>query len=382
MPLLPLAAHSILGVPEAMAWCTSAALFAAVAGFAAPTASAEPGSEPRTGLSTLVETPLGKVQGFMGEGNTLEWRGIPYAAPPTGQRRWRSPEPPANWTDVLDATEYAADCAQFGPAWVSLAPKDSQAPCHNNIQGCVNWTWSNATSEDCLYVNVYQSADAAPAPRPVVVYFAAGALEWGSGDDLENSGEGIGSKPGWKDVILVTLNYRKGIFGFLASDELKKRDARNTAGLFGMQDQTMALRWVRQNIGAFGGDASRVTLFGESAGATSVSLHMVMPESQGLFHGAIMDSGSFNQWTYRPWCERTSERTSERAAVLSSSRSFSSACPEPVLANQRISEESRSKRGFSPCSAGATRQISTPPSSSSSAAMPGKEDASFCAILY
>lgn len=86
-----------------------------------------------------------------------------------------------------------------------------QAPCHNNLAGCVNWTWSNATSEDCLYVNVYKSAAAAAAPRPVVVYFAAGALEWGAGDDLENSGEGLGNKPGWKDVILVTLNYRKGI---------------------------------------------------------------------------------------------------------------------------------------------------------------------------
>ena len=246
-------------------------------------------------VSTLVTTPLGKVQGYTGANDTLIWRGIPYAEAPTGPNRWRSPKPAKAWTTTLKATQFAADCAQFGPAWTSLAPRNSQAPCHNNMKGCVNRTWSNSTSEDCLYANVYSSAAPAPAPRPVIVYFAAGALEWGAGNDLENSGEGLGAKPGWKDVILVTLNYRKGIFGFLASDELKARDEKKTAGVFGLQDQTMALKWVQANIAAFGGDPKRVTLFGESAGATSVSLHMVMPESQGTFHGAIMDSGSFNQ---------------------------------------------------------------------------------------
>lgn len=98
---------------------------------------------------------------------------------------------------------------------------------------------------------------------------------------------------------------RKGIFGFLASDELRARDERNTSGVFGLQDQTLALEWVKGHIASFNGDPNRVTLFGESAGATSVSMHMVMPDSAGLFHGAMIDSGAFNQWTYRPWSDAT-----------------------------------------------------------------------------
>lgn len=112
---------------------------------------------------TLVKTPLGEVQGLEREA-TLLWRGIPYAQPPVADLRWRSPRPPVSWKGVRPATAFAPDCAQFGPAWVSLAPENSQAPCHNNIAGCVNWTWSNATSEDCLYANVYRSA--APAKVP------------------------------------------------------------------------------------------------------------------------------------------------------------------------------------------------------------------------
>tara|TARA_B100000519_G_scaffold180964_1_gene172948 strand:- start:64 stop:618 length:555 start_codon:yes stop_codon:yes gene_type:complete len=93
------------------------------------------------------------------------------------------------------------------------------------------------------------------------------------------------------------------IFGFLASEDLKSRDERKTAGNFGLQDQSLGLEWVKANIAAFGGDPARVTLFGESAGATSVSMHLVMPDSRGLFHGAMIDSGAFNQWTYRPWSD-------------------------------------------------------------------------------
>ena len=253
---------------------------------------------------TLVNLSSGAVWGVVAN-HTLMWRGIPYAQAPTGERRWRSPLPAKSWAGVKEAKAFAPACAQLGPAWTSLAPPNSQAPCHNNMAGCVNWTWSNATSEDCLYANVYRSSVNASQPRPVVVYFAAGAFEWGSANDQENSGEGLGVKPGWQDVVFVTLNYRKGIFGFLASEELKSRDERKTAGNFGLQDQSLGLQWVKQNIAAFGGDPARVTLFGESAGATSVSMHLVMPDSRGLFHGAMIDSGAFNQWTYRPWSDST-----------------------------------------------------------------------------
>ena len=161
---------------------------------------------------TLVQLGSGHVQGVADVANrTLMWRGIPYAQAPTGDRRWRSPLPAKSWAGVKEAKAFGPACAQLGPAWTSLAPPNSQAPCHNNMAGCVNWTWSNATSEDCLYANVYRSSVNASRPRPVVVYFAAGAFEWGSANDQENSGEGLGVKPGWQDVVFVTLNYRKGV---------------------------------------------------------------------------------------------------------------------------------------------------------------------------
>jgi hypothetical protein len=153
---------------------------------------------------TLVTTPSGVVQGARAPNNTLIWRGIPYAEPPTGPLRWRSPKPAAPWNGTLQAREFKPNCAQLGPAWVSL--HGAVQDCHNYMKGCVNWTWSNATSEDCLYINVHQSATPAPKPRPVVVYFAAGAFEWGAANDAENSGDNLGAKPGWEDVILVTLN--------------------------------------------------------------------------------------------------------------------------------------------------------------------------------
>eukprot|EP01050_Picozoa_sp_SAG11_P008510 SAG11_NODE_755_length_7329_cov_6.741355_2_plen_210_part_00 len=151
--------------------------------------------------------------------------------------------------------------------------------------GCPNITWSNATSEDCLFLNVYAPQPPAAGKAsgyPVVVYFPAGAFQWGAGNDAENNGYHKSITPGWKDIVFVSANYRAGIFGFLASESLSKRSGDNSSGLFGMHDQTMVLRWVQENIAAFGGDPKRVMIFGESAGATSMSLHLVMPENAGL----------------------------------------------------------------------------------------------------
>lgn len=193
-------------------------------------------------------------------------------------------------------------CAtQIGPGWASLGGliKD----CHDFVHGCPNMTWSNATSEDCLTLNVYSPARSSDASAgfPVVVYFPAGAFQWGASNDEENNGYHKSITPGWRSTVFVSANYRTGIFGFLASDSLRKRSGDNSSGLLGVHDQTTVLNWVKNNIAAFGGDPKRVMIFGESAGATSMSLHLVMPESKGLYHAVAIDSGAFNQWAYRSW---------------------------------------------------------------------------------
>jgi para-nitrobenzyl esterase len=150
-----------------------------------------------------------------------------------------------------------------------------------------------------VYAPETQDPDA--PPLPVIVYYPSGAFQWGAANDGESNAFSKAQAAGWKDVILVTINYRTGIFGFLASPGLSARSGDNSSGLFGIHDQTMGLKWIQKNIGAFGGDKDRVMIFGESAGATSMSLHLVMPESAGLFHAVAIDSGAFNQWTYRSW---------------------------------------------------------------------------------
>jgi carboxylesterase type B len=245
-------------------------------------------------------------------------------------QRWRKTVPKTKLSAPLDTKKYARDCAQIGPGWPSLGGMIKD--CHNFMQGCPNMTWSNATSEDCLYLNVYapeSSTDSSPK-LPVIVYFPSGAFQWGASNDWENNAYKKAENLGWKDVLLVTSAYRTGIFGFLASPGLSARSGDNSSGLFGIHDQTMVLKWIQRNIGAFGGvrrtpfwshfiallktinlprqardkhkeklrnrrrfvqDKDRVMIYGESAGATSMSLHLVMPESAGLFHAVAIDSG-------------------------------------------------------------------------------------------
>jgi para-nitrobenzyl esterase len=251
--------------------------------------------------------PAGTFVGFLQNGTKI-WRGIPYAEPPVKDLRWMKTVKKARIEGKLEAKSFGASCAQLGPAWPSLGGTGgAKVPCQNPMMGCPNLTWSNLTSEDCLFLNVYAPGTTATdqpgvdAAFPVVVYFPAGAFEWGSSDDAENNGWRKSLTPGWKDTVLVTANYRDGILGFLASESLSKRSGDNSSGLFGVHDQTTVLQWVQENIAAFGGDPKRVMIFGESAGATSMTLHLVMPESAGLYHAVAIDSGAFNQWAYRSW---------------------------------------------------------------------------------
>jgi para-nitrobenzyl esterase len=175
-----------------------------------------------------------------------------------GDLRWRAPKPPAAWSDVRKADKFSAACVQRQPN----------------------------TSEDCLYLNIYTTAKTANDRRPVMVWIHGGALTGGSGSIYD--GEALAKK----GVVVVTVNYRLGVFGFLAHPELTKESDRNASGNYGLLDQIAALEWVQKNIAVFGGDPKRVTIFGESAGSWSVNYMMATPLARGLFQRVIGESGA------------------------------------------------------------------------------------------
>ncbi len=219
-------------------------------------------SEPE--LPTVVQTAEGPVRGRItsdpdARGQVRVFLGIPFAAPPIGGNRFRAPQPVAPWVDTLDAKGFGRPCAQV----LGLAP-----------------VFNGGSAEDCLYLNVWTPPRAAKSPRPVMVWIHGGAFIAGSAADSYYDGAHFVEAT---DVVLVSLNYRLGPFGFLGHPSV--------GGNFGLLDQRAALEWVRRNIAAFGGDPANVTLFGESAGGVSVSLHMLSPESAPLFHRAIAESG-------------------------------------------------------------------------------------------
>ena len=196
------------------------------------------------------------------------FKGIPFAQPPTGVLRWKEPQPVKNWDGVRKAV-------QFGP-------RAMQAP----IFGDMGFR-SNGMSEDCLYLNVWTPAQSGKERLPVMVYFYGGGFVAGDGSEPRYDGESTAAK----GIVTVTTNYRLGVFGFLAHPELTGESAHHASGNYGLLDQAAALRWVQQNIGAFGGDPKRVTIAGESAGSVSVSALMASPRSKNLIAGAIGESG-------------------------------------------------------------------------------------------
>jgi para-nitrobenzyl esterase len=210
-----------------------------------------------------VKTDGGLLAGSMA-GDVRVYKGIPYAAPPVGKLRWRPPQPAAAWQGVRDATKFSPACPQARSA--DNAPEASQ-------------------SEDCLCLNVYTAAKTARERRPVMVWIHGGSLANGSGSLYD------GAALARKGVIVVTINYRLNVFGFLAHPALSAESAHKSSGNVGLLDQIAALEWVRRNIAAFGGDANNVTIFGESAGSWSVNLLLATPLSKGLFHRAIGESG-------------------------------------------------------------------------------------------
>jgi para-nitrobenzyl esterase len=207
-----------------------------------------------------VGTECGLVQGVAESGLTV-YKGIPFAAPPVGDLRWRAPQPAAKWEGIR-----AAD--KFGPD-----------PYQGDGKGNV--------SEDCLYLNIWTPAKTAGDKIPVLVWIYGGGFSFGSTSTPVHNGEHLARK----GVVLVTINYRVGTFGFLAHPELTAESPEHASGNYGLMDQIAGLRWVKQNIAAFGGDPDKVTIFGESAGGISVSMLCASPQAKGLFRGAISQSG-------------------------------------------------------------------------------------------
>ena len=204
-----------------------------------------------------VKAEQGLLQG-VSEGGLTIYRGIPFAAPPVGDLRWRAPQPAAAWDGVRNADK-------FGPS---------------PVQG-------GRGSEDCLYLNVWSPAKSAGDKIPVLVWIYGGGFTAGSTSDASYNGANLAKK----GVVLVSIAYRVGQLGFLAHPELSAENPNHVSGNYGLLDQIAGLQWVKKNIAAFGGDPKKVTIFGESAGGISVSMLCASPLAKGLFEGAISESG-------------------------------------------------------------------------------------------
>ena len=218
-------------------------------------------------INDPVRLDSGPVSGASGTNPEVRvYKGIPFAAPPVGRLRWRAPQPPAPWDSVRPATA-------FGPV------------CMQNAAG--RGATAGNMSEDCLYLNVWTAAKSAKERLPVLVWLHPGGFTSGSGSSPAYDGENLAKK----GLVVVTLNYRLGVFGFFAHPELTQESDRHASGNYGLMDQVAALQWVRKNIAAFGGDPGRVTIDGDSAGAMSVGDLMISPQAKGLFQRAIAESG-------------------------------------------------------------------------------------------
>jgi para-nitrobenzyl esterase len=219
-------------------------------------------------VGPTVQTTMGTLQGVT-EGDVSIFKGIPYAAAPTGANRWRPPQPFTPWKGIKDATKFGADPAQMG------FPRDG-----NKI--------SASSSEDCLFLNIWRPANASPGSKlPVMVWIYGGAFMFGSGAQPGYSGVNF-AKQG---VMLVTINYRLGRLGFFAFPALSKEKQDEFKGNYAYMDQIAALKWVQEHISAFGGDPKNITIFGESAGGVSVQSLLTIPSARGLFQKAIVESG-------------------------------------------------------------------------------------------
>jgi para-nitrobenzyl esterase len=216
-----------------------------------------------------VKIDTGTLEGLDTAG-VMVFRGIPYAAPPVGELRWKPPQSAKSWSGVRPAAQLGRNCIQHRP-WPGIDP------------------FAAGISEDCLYLNVWtNSLDTRTSKRPVMVWIHGGGFFAGFGGEERHNGARLAQK----GAVVVTLNYRLGPFGFLAHPALAAESPHHAAGNYGLLDQIAALQWVKRNIARFGGDPSRVMIFGESAGGMSVGSLIASPLAKGLFQRAILESGT------------------------------------------------------------------------------------------
>lgn len=251
-----------------------------------------PAVEGRNGGETDVVTIAdGQLTGVLTADGVVEvYAGIPYAAPPVGELRWREPQDPTPWEGVLKADRFAP---------MSMQPQNSAI--YNSLARIIGYhdyritltdNYRDVNSEDALYLNIWKPAGA-QEKLPVLVYIHGGSLQTGHNWYADYSGDGLARK----GVIVVNMGYRLGVFGFLATEELMAESANGTTGNYGLLDQIKALKWVQENIAAFGGDPDNVTLAGESAGSACVSALCTSPLAKGLFRRAIGESSTTTaQW--------------------------------------------------------------------------------------
>jgi para-nitrobenzyl esterase len=285
---------------KTIAMCFGVVVLAGCGGDQSPAPQAEPELKPEP-IGVEVAVAGGLVHGLVGDDGLKQYHGIPFAAPPVGALRWGPPQPAPAWTETRDATVAGPSCMQ---------PQG---------QGGEFYGQSGfAMDEDCLTLNVWTRADAVGADLPVMVWIHGGALVTGSGSSYP--GELLTTK----GVVLVTINYRLGKFGFLAHPALSAESAKGVSGNQGLRDQIAALEWVRDNIDRFGGDAGTVTIFGESAGSLSMSLLQASPLGAGLFHRVIGESGG----AFQPMWFRD-KATAYAASAESAGEAFATALAGP-----------------------------------------------------
>ena len=257
------------------------------------------GVQTKTATAGPVKTASGPLAGTVSSDGTVDvYRGIPYAAPPVGDLRWKEPQPVKPWTAVFQATDFGPSCMQdlqrSRPPWT----KEFMA--------------QNADSEDCLTLNIFAPADAAGKKLPVKFWIHGGGFSEGSSEVPVYDGTEV-AKTG---IIVVTINYRLGVFGLLALPELTAESPHHASGNWGYLDQVAALEWVKKNIAAFGGDPAKVTIDGQSAGAGSVHALIASPLTKGLFRAAMAESGSGLTLALRPTLAETEKSGQEFAAKV------------------------------------------------------------------
>lgn len=267
---------------------------------------------PSSAQSPLVTTDAGVISGIQ-QGDLRVFHNIPFASPPVGDLRWRPPEPVQPWTGVRDGTNY------------SPAPPQPITPDPE--------TGEPVMSEDCLYLDVWTPAKTAGEKLPVMVFFYGGAFgKVAPVGTLEAYNATLLAEKG---VVVVTPNYRLGALGFLAHPLLDAESPHNSSGNYGIMDQVAALQWVQDNIDAFGGDPSRVTIFGQSAGGESVLIHLVSPESKGLYQQALVESGPF--WADGPTIDNVHSKADAEQFGLEYTASLGCTGPDAIAEMRNVS---------------------------------------------